>query len=34
MLRDVRKIFDANEMDGRVVFHYETELYFGQLPAR
>jgi SAM-dependent methyltransferase len=34
MLRDVRKIFDANEMDGRVVFDYETELYYGQLPAR
>ena len=34
MLRDVRKIFDANQKDGRVVFNYETELYYGQLPAR
>jgi len=34
MLRDLRKIFDANEKDGRVVFDYETELYYGQLPAR
>ena len=33
MLRDVRKIFDANQKDGRVVFAYETELYYGRLPA-
>jgi SAM-dependent methyltransferase len=33
MLSDVRKIFDANEKDGRVTFEYETELYYGQLPA-
>jgi SAM-dependent methyltransferase len=34
MLRDLRKVFDANQKDGRVVFEYETELYYGQLPAR
>jgi SAM-dependent methyltransferase len=34
MLSDVRKVFDANEKDGKVVFDYETELYYGQLPAR
>jgi SAM-dependent methyltransferase len=34
MLREVRKVFDANEKDGKVVFEYETELYYGQLPAR
>jgi len=34
MLKDVRKVFDANQTDGRVVFSYETELYYGRLPAR
>lgn len=34
MLGDLRGIFDAHQKDGRVVFAYETELYFGQLPAR
>lgn len=34
MLREVRKVFDANQKDGKVVFKYETELYYGQLPAR
>lgn len=34
MLRDVRKVFDANQKDGTVVFNYETELYYGHLPAR
>jgi SAM-dependent methyltransferase len=33
MLSEVRKIFDANEKDGRVTFEYETELYYGRLPA-
>ena len=33
MLLDVRKIFAANPQDGRVIFAYETELYYGQLPA-
>lgn len=34
MLLDVRKVFAANQQDGRVAFAYETELYYGQLPAR
>jgi SAM-dependent methyltransferase len=34
MLRDVRQVFDANQKDGKVVFDYETELYYGKLPAR
>jgi SAM-dependent methyltransferase len=34
MLIDVRKIFDASAIDGKVTFEYETELYYGQLPAR
>ena len=34
MLREVRKVFDANQKDGKVVFAYETEVYYGQLPAR
>jgi SAM-dependent methyltransferase len=34
MLRSLRDIFDANQKDGKVVFAYETELYYGQLPAR
>ena len=33
MLKDVRKVFDANQQDGRVTFEYETELYYGHLPA-
>ena len=34
MLRELRKIFDDHQKDGQVVFHYETELYYGQLSAR
>lgn len=34
MLLDVRRVFDANQKDGKVVFDYETELYYGQLTAR
>lgn len=34
MLRDIRRVFDANQKDGKVVFDYETELYYGQLIAR
>ena len=34
MLRDLRKIFDANQQDGKVIFAYETVLYYGHLPAR
>jgi SAM-dependent methyltransferase len=31
MLRDLRRIFDANAVDGCAVFEYKTRMYFGQL---
>ena len=34
MLRDLREIFDANQIDGKVAFEYETEVYYGQLSLR
>jgi SAM-dependent methyltransferase len=34
MLSDLRKIFDANQQDGKAAFAYETVLYYGHLPAR
>jgi SAM-dependent methyltransferase len=34
MLKDMRKVFDAHQKDGRVIFAYETEVYYGQLPPR
>jgi hypothetical protein len=34
MLKEIRKVFDAHQKDGRVIFAYETEVYYGQLPAR
>lgn len=34
MLRDLKQVFDAHQKDKRVVFDYETELYYGRLPAR
>ena len=34
MLKDLRKVFEANERDGTVVFVYETVLYYGQLSAK
>ena len=33
MLRELQEIFDANQKDGMIAFHYETELYYGQLSA-
>jgi len=33
MLRDLRDIFQAHQEQGKVTFHYETELYYGQLGA-
>ena len=33
MLSELRKIFAAEQQNGRVVFAYETELYYGQLPT-
>jgi SAM-dependent methyltransferase len=34
MLVELRKVFDAHQKDGRVIFAYETEVYYGQLPVR
>jgi len=34
MLRELQEIFDTNQKDGKVVLHYETELYYGQLSAK
>ena len=34
MLRGVQEIFERNQKDGQVDFHYETELYYGQLSAK
>lgn len=34
MLRELGKVFDANQTNGEVAFNYETEVYYGQLPAR
>jgi hypothetical protein len=31
MLRELRRIFDANATEGRAVFEYKTRLYFGRL---
>lgn len=33
MLAELRKMFVANEKQGRVMFDYETEVYYGQLHA-
>ena len=34
MLLELQEIFDANQKDGKIVFHNETELYYGQLSAK
>ena len=31
MLRELRRIFDAHQVDGRVTFEYDTRAYYGQL---
>jgi SAM-dependent methyltransferase len=31
MLRELRRIFDARQVDGRVAFEYDTLVYFGRL---
>ena len=31
MLRELRRIFEANAVEGRAVFEYKTRLYFGRL---
>jgi SAM-dependent methyltransferase len=34
ILLGLQEIFDANQTDGKVIFCYETELYYGQLSAK
>ncbi len=34
MLLELQELFYNNQKDGKVVFHYETELYYGQLSAK
>ncbi|MGH9553660.1 MAG: class I SAM-dependent methyltransferase [Terriglobales bacterium] len=31
MLRELRRIFEAHQADGRVAFEYDTRVYYGQL---
>ena len=31
MLRELRRIFDAHQVDGRVTFEYDTRVYYGRL---
>jgi ubiquinone/menaquinone biosynthesis C-methylase UbiE len=31
MLRELRRIFDAHQVDGRVTFEYDTQVYYGQI---
>jgi hypothetical protein len=31
MLRELRRIFQAHQVDGRVTFEYDTQVYYGQL---
>lgn len=33
MLDELRQVFDANQRGGKVVFDYDTEVYYGQLEA-
>src|SRR5262249_21280908 len=33
MLRDLHNIFETHEKDGKIVFAYETQMYYGQLAA-
>lgn len=30
MLHELRRVFDANQVEGKVVFDYETEVYYGR----
>ncbi|HMJ25479.1 MAG TPA: class I SAM-dependent methyltransferase [Pyrinomonadaceae bacterium] len=34
MLGEARRLFDAHQTNGKVIFAYETEVYYGQLTAR
>jgi hypothetical protein len=31
MLRELRRVFDANVVEGRTAFEYKTRMYFGRL---
>jgi SAM-dependent methyltransferase len=31
MLRELRRVFEAHQVDGKVSFEYETQVYFGRL---
>jgi len=31
MLRELRRIFEANQVNGRVIFDYDTQLYYGRI---
>jgi len=31
MLRELRRIFDAHQLNGRVIFDYDTQLYYGRI---
>ncbi|HEY3102924.1 MAG TPA: class I SAM-dependent methyltransferase [Pyrinomonadaceae bacterium] len=31
MIQELRKVFEANQTNGKVVFDYDTEVYYGQL---
>ncbi len=31
MLRELRRIFDAHQVNDRVTFEYDTRVYYGQL---
>ncbi|HEY8203259.1 MAG TPA: class I SAM-dependent methyltransferase [Pyrinomonadaceae bacterium] len=31
MIQELRRVFEANQTDGKVVFDYDTEVYYGQL---
>src|SRR5438067_12863738 len=31
MLRELRRIFDSNQVNGRIIFEYDTRVYYGQM---
>ena len=33
MLADLRRLFDAHQVDGVVTIEYDTEVFYGQLTA-
>ena len=34
MLRELQEIFNTHQKDGRIILHYDTELYYGRLSAK